>query len=1042
MGRVLQLMGRIGQGGKLPAEEGHPEAPAGGVRDLRPANPRPVAAFLGQQIGRYILLRPVFPDAQAGAMAAVNIVFLRPEAVEPNPVIIRVQLHDHAELRRLRKPFHRGIAQGSLQAAAGPHPIIHLAAGRRGGRQGIGQRQGNAPVRLPDRMHLRVAGPGLRSLAAVRIQGGDLPLGIAEGHLIPVVVVDRRPPEVRHQGGLHILPAADAVGDRLPRQPAEHDLERVAPDGDIPDRIGNPQGGRGGGRDGDPGEGCRGGSAGGRRSGRSRGSLHRPDALAEGHLMAGRRPGCILPQPEADRRGVFARQLSRPEGQRDHRGGLGRHIHRQLLPGDFLSVPLQHRHAPEGAGGGEHMPVQDFHPLPADPDFHILIQVFHFLQLGGFPPVGEDDPVSAEDAVMGPVPPVPAVEQRLAAEAVPGNQGLIDEIPDEPALVALLLVCQLGILVHGAVGIAHGMGILAEDEGLLPMGFQILPDLRGRGIHLAFNVRDLPDPVGLRHMHIALVMHRASRIQPLHLPAHFQDHRAGQAFVSAAPDQHAGMVPVPGDHGADPVQQEGLPVLPVPGKHFLLSDSSLPEHIPHAVGFHIVLIDHIQPQLVAEPVQGGMVGIVAGSDRVDVVPLHQDQIPPDPFLRHRAAGLAAEVMAVDPPEHHADAVDPEHRVPDLHPAEADPLPRHLLRPVRGGQDDFQIIQEGILRGPEARVIQRQLPGLRRTVGAGRAADGPRLLREHFPVPAEGQRHAASRRGGYAGPPVQDAPLHRPVRRRVRLPVPEMGLRGGPEINIPVQAGEAQKILILQPASGAPAVHPAGQAVFPFPQGLRQLELMGRKAVGGKADIRPVQPDGHAALRPLEGDEDPLSRPVLRDPEGSDIAGDRIKDLRQLAGAEIRLPVPGILGIAVLRHAPALGLDMAGHVDILPPGTVIVRPLETRQHLGGVHGVEKLPGSVQAHPQGAFPRLRLLPARAGKMVGMGRHPVFAEIGGILQSVLVKHGNTPQIHSFFTDQRRGIAPRTDLFLFEIYHREDVLRNPLTIFSLSCREPPPKP
>ena len=129
--------------------------------------------------------------------------------------------------------------------------------------------------------------------------------------------------------------------------------------------------------------------------------------------------------------------------------------------------------------------------------------------------------------------------------------------------------------MHGAVGIAHGVRIFAEDEGLFPMFLQIGADPVRRSIHFRLDIRDLPQAQGGIngvHLVVALVMHGTGGIQALKLPAHGQDHLSGQAFVAAAPDQDARMVPVPAHHGTDPVQQQRLPIGLRAWEHLVLCD--------------------------------------------------------------------------------------------------------------------------------------------------------------------------------------------------------------------------------------------------------------------------------------------------------------------------------------------------------------------------------------------------------------------------------------------------------------------------------------
>ena len=558
-------------------------------------------------------------------------------------------------------------------------------------------------------------------------------------------------------------------------------------------------------------------------------SRHGKDALSEGNLISGFRPFRVFLQPEGNRHGVFPGHGLLPEGQRIGLFRKRRHVRFHGPAVHRLPVPLQQHVAPVCRGGGEHVPVDHRHLLRVRLHHDILVAVFHFLQLRRFLPVGKNNAVAAEDPVVRPVAPVPAVQQGFLSVPVPGCHRLINEVPDKSALVQFLLIRQLRIFVHGAVGVAHGMRVFAKDERLLPVFLQVCPHpVRGR-VHLRFDVRNLPDPqfreAHVVHLVVPFIVDRPRRIQFFHFPAHGQDHRARQAFIAAAPDQDARMVPVPSHHGPDPVQQQRFPVLPVPGEHFLFSDAPVPQHVPHAVAFHVVFVNHIQAQLVAEAVQGAVVGIVAGPHCVDVVPFHQDQVPPDLLLRHGPAGFPAEVMPVGSLEDHPDPVHPDHAVHDFNLPEACPERDDLLRAGRCPQAKLQVIQVRILRGPQPGILRRQHAGNLRI-------SGNRLfLFRNSPAPVrQPDRQDRSFRRADPGLPLQHALLHRFIGFRQRLDVPYVRFRHSIQVHVPVQAGKAQEVLVLQPAAGTEAVHPARQFVFPVLQRLRQFKLVGRKAV--------------------------------------------------------------------------------------------------------------------------------------------------------------------------------------------------------------------
>ena len=65
------------------------------------------------------------------------------------------------------------------------------------------------------------------------------------------------------------------------------------------------------------------------------------------------------------------------------------------------------------------------------------------------------------------------------------------------------------------------------------------------------------------------------------------------------------------------------------------------------MGLHVGLVDEVQAVTVAEGIEGGVVGVVAGADGVDVVALHGDDVALELRAVRYAPGAGVEVVAVD-----------------------------------------------------------------------------------------------------------------------------------------------------------------------------------------------------------------------------------------------------------------------------------------------------------------------------------------------------------------------------------------------------------
>ncbi len=107
----------------------------------------------------------------------------------------------------------------------------------------------------------------------------------------------------------------------------------------------------------------------------------------------------------------------------------------------------------------------------------------------------------------------------------------------------------------------------------------------------------------------------------------------------------------------------------------------VPRHhgrIPGSVGFQIRLVNHIEPILVAETVDQGIVRIVAGTDGINIAALHRLQIFAKFRLAHMTSAHRTELMAVGSLEHNPSAVQSHDMILHPEPSEAGLLLDHLL----------------------------------------------------------------------------------------------------------------------------------------------------------------------------------------------------------------------------------------------------------------------------------------------------------------------------------------------------------------------------
>ena len=588
-----------------------------------------------------------------------------------------------------------------------------------------------------------------------------------------------------------------------------------------------------------------------------------------------------------------------------------------------------------------------------------------------------DDAVAAEVPVGRAFAVVAAVGEEPFAVTVFFPNRLVGPVPQEAALVMRFGLGQVGVLVHGAAGVAHGVGVLAAEHRLFRVLCKELRNVGRRGVHPALHiagvrVRGVPcDP---------FIVHGAGGVKPVEELRDPMDDAAAVGLVPAGPQQHAGVVPVPAEHALGPVQQHGGKLGPVLRDHVVLAGLAAQVGVPAAVGFHVVFINHIQAVAVAELVQGALVRVVRGADGVDVVPLHGDEVAFQLFPLRDPPGHGAEVVPVDPVEDQALPVQEQDPVLNFNPAEAHVLRNHLCQRAGGVlYPDQQPVELRVLRRPQQGSLQRHA-----------APHAAVISKRQFPrqqglsvlLQQQLQRAGTAR----FGRKVQLAPGEALIRQRRIGKVRHRGLRQHIHENAAENAGKAEEVLVLKPAARRPLEHPHGQAVFALAEGVRQPEVRRAEAVLAVAEVNAVQPQGKAAFHPLERDAHLLPPKVLGQGEEADIVRHRVEDGRHLAGLQLLGCVPGVLGVHIGWPVVTLQLDVRRHADAVPVGQVVVRQPEALGGLGRPRRIMKMPHAVKLLPQAGFTRGELLLIAAGGKVRVCREPPLIEYGGIADGLL--------------------------------------------------------
>ncbi len=644
-----------------------------------PTHPGPGAVLLRPDVRRLERLHRHRPQAHLRRGPGVGIALTGPAAEPLRTPQTPAQRHRHPQPRQRDAPVALGV-DGHLQTQPGAfgRPAVDGAQRQiRGGRGDAGaDHQG--------------AGAGLDGIDAMPhpVQSDPPPLLCRMRPRKPgraLVVVRRRPPHV-HEGTGELNAVQIAERARRGIEGARTEDDHIA--------LAAARGRRGAVR----------GIGQGERGGRQ---------LAPGDLVAGVRPGCVRGEHRRHRPpgfpGVALPHRRRRQLQiRRFPGCQGRHRQpsRSAPQARHLVAPaeVQMPQIGEVVEIGDPDPARPVVPAGQRLDPYRLDDLLELHQAGGGRPVGEDQPVADEVAVVQFLAEVAAVGVEHLAVGRQPAQPVVDPFPDEAALTAVVSLEQPLVLAQTARSVAHRMGVLAEDEGqLTPPGVQLRVGQRLLGapsdaFHLGVAGVHPGVHIGVRAGAVALVVQRPGRIALAHPGGHGGQPAAGAALVAQRPQHDAGVVLVPLDHPPGPVQQRRLPACVV-GR---IAPPVLPAE---TVGLQIAFVDHPQPQFVAQVEEGGVRRIVAGAHGVDVVTLHQHQIVAHRLGAERAPVTRVEFMAVDAAQQDPAAVDLQQTVLDADRTEPDPQRDPLAR-----GDQLAVVETGLLRGPGTYGDRCALPG--------------------------------------------------------------------------------------------------------------------------------------------------------------------------------------------------------------------------------------------------------------------------------------------------------------------------------------------
>ena len=182
---------------------------------------------------------------------------------------------------------------------------------------------------------------------------------------------------------------------------------------------------------------------------------------------------------------------------------------------------------------------------------------------------------------------------------------LIHPIPYRCTGDAAIGIDYVPILLQVAHRVAHGVGILAANEGLLRLLLSlVLQHLGGR----------VAEVVQGRVARMTIVEGQSRGIETAHGIVHRLDVRANASLIAKAPEDDAGVIEVALHQRLGTVDMGSFP-------RRIFAHHAVGIAIP--VALLIGLVHHIDAEAVAQFVEVFTVGVVRGAQEVDVGLLHQ-----------------------------------------------------------------------------------------------------------------------------------------------------------------------------------------------------------------------------------------------------------------------------------------------------------------------------------------------------------------------------------------------------------------------------------
>ena len=180
----------------------------------------------------------------------------------------------------------------------------------------------------------------------------------------------------------------------------------------------------------------------------------------------------------------------------------------------------------------------------------------------------------------------------------------------------------------------------------------------------------------------------------------------------------------------------------------------------------------------------------------------------------------------------------------------------------------------------------------------------------------------------------------------------MDLRPGDKVDIPVDTGEAEHVLILQIAAVTPFVDLDRDHILTFHQVFGDVELGIVVRALAVTYFLPIDPDIEGRVNPVEMEEYLLTGPVRGQGEVPPVGPCRIRlrkcGVTPLGLDEGRIIQERICAVGIQRSTVALHFPIGRHVYLIPSRDIVLRGLETNRTVIGISYPVEFPLPIEKH----------------------------------------------------------------------------------------------